>query len=146
MWAYAPSAKERPGYQPFARKSVEEIFAGADVVSLHCPQTPDNAGFVNAELLGSMKEGSLFINTARGGLVDEQALLEALRSGKPRAAASDVASTEPIENGNALLKAPNLLITPHMAWATVEARKRLMQMTADNVQAFQNGSPINLVN
>ena len=67
-------------------------------------------------------------------------------SGKPRAAASDVASTEPIENGNALLKAPNLLITPHMAWATVEARKRLMQMTADNVQAFQNGSPINLVN
>ncbi len=93
-----------------------------------------------------MKDGSLFINTARGGLVDEQALLEALRSGKPRAAASDVASTEPIENGNALLKAPNLLITPHMAWATVEARKRLMQMTADNVQAFQNGSPINLVN
>ncbi len=146
VWAYAPSAKEPPGYEPFALKSVEEIFAGADVVSLHCPQTPDNTGFVNAELLGSMKDGSLFINTARGGLVDEQALLEALRAGKPRAAASDVASTEPIENGNALLKAPNLLITPHMAWATVEARKRLMQMTADNVQAFQNGAPINLVN
>ena len=146
VWAYAPSAKEPPGYEPFALKSVEEIFAGADVVSLHCPQTPDNAGFVNAELLGSMKDGSFFINTARGGLVDEQALLEALRLGKPRAAASDVASTEPIENGNALLKAPNLLITPHMAWATVEARKRLMQMTADNVQAFQTGSPINLVN
>ena len=116
------------------------------MVSLHCPQTPDNAGFVNGELLGSMKEGSLFINTARGGLVDEQALLDALRAGKPRAAASDVASTEPIENGNPLLKAPNLLITPHMAWATLEARQRLMQMTADNIKAFQDGAPINLVN
>ena len=146
VWAYAPSAKEPPGYQPFALKSVEEIFAGADVVSLHCPQTPDNAGFVNGELLGSMKEGSLFINTARGGLVDEQALLDALRAGKPRAAASDVASTEPIENGNPLLQAPNLLITPHMAWATLEARQRLMQMTADNIKAFQDGAPINLVN
>ena len=146
VWAYAPSAKEPPGYRPFALKSVEEIFAGADVVSLHCPQTPDNAGFVNAELLGSMKEGSLLLNTARGGLGDEQALLEALRAGKPRAAASDVASTEPIENGNPLLKAPNLLITPHMAWATLEARQRLMQMTADNIKAFQGGVPINVVN
>ena len=72
--------------------------------------------------------------------------MEALRAGKPRAAATDEASTEPIENGNPLLQAPNLLITPHLAWATVEARKRLMQMTADNVQAFQDGAPINVVN
>ncbi len=146
VWAYAPSPKDAPAYAPFALKSVEEIFAGADVVSLHCPQTPENTGFVNADLLATMKEGALFINTGRGGLVDEQALLEALRAGKPRAAATDVASTEPIENGNPLLQAPNLLITPHMAWATVEARKRLMGMTADNIKAFQDGSPINLVN
>ena len=146
VWAYAPSPKDAPAYAPFALKSVEEIFAGADVVSLHCPQTPENTGFVNADRLATMKEGSLFINTGRGGLVDEQALLDALRAGKPSAAATDVASTEPIENGNPLLQAPNLLITPHMAWATVEARKRLMGMTADNIKAFQDGSPINLVN
>ncbi len=146
VWAYAPSPKDAPAYAPFALKSVEEIFAGADVVSLHCPQTPENTGFVNANLLATMKEGALFINTGRGGLVDEQALLDALRAGTPRAAATDVASTEPIENGNPLLQAPNLLITPHMAWATVEARKRLMAMTADNIKAFQDGSPINLVN
>ena len=146
VWAYAPSPKQAPGYAPFALKSIAEIFAGADVVSLHCPQTPENTGFVNAELLATMKEGSLFINTGRGALVDEQALLEALRAGKPRAAATDVASTEPIENGNPLLQAPNLLITPHMAWATVEARKRLMGMTAENIKAFQAGSPINVVN
>lgn len=146
VWAYAPSSKDDPGYAPFAFKSVEEIFAGADVVSLHCPQTPDNAGFVNAALLGSMKEGSLFINTARGGLVDERALTEALRAGKPRAAATDVASTEPIGDDNPLLQAPNLIMTPHMAWATVEARGRLMQMTADNIAAFQRGAPIHVVN
>ena len=146
VWAYAPSPQDAPAYAPFALKSVEEIFAGADVVSLHCPQTPENTGFVNANLLATMKEGALFINTGRGGLVDEQALLDALRAGTPRAAATDVASTEPIENGNPLLQAPNLLITPHMAWATAEARKRLMGMTADNIKAFQDGSPINLVN
>ena len=146
VWAYAPSPKDAPAYEPFALKSVEEIFAGADVVSLHCPQTPENTGFVNADLLATMKERSLFINTGRGGLVDEQALLDALRAGKPSAAATDVASTEPIENGNPLLQAPNLLITPHMAWATVEARKRLMGMTADNIKAFQNGSAVNRVN
>ena len=146
VWAYAPSPKDAPAYEPFALKSVEEIFAGADVVSLHCPQTPENTGFVNANLLATMKEGALFINTGRGGLVDEQALLDALRAGTPRAAATDVASTEPIENGNPLLQAPNLLITPHMAWATVEARKRLMGMTVDNIKAFQDGTPINLVN
>ena len=71
VWAYAPSPKDAPAYAPFALKSVEEIFAGADVVSLHCPQTPENTGFVNAGLLATMKEGALFINTGRGGLVDE---------------------------------------------------------------------------
>jgi glycerate dehydrogenase len=146
VWAYAPSPKDNPGYAPFAFKSVEEIFTGADVVSLHCPQTPDNTGFVNADLLGRMKEGALFINTARGGLIDEAALATALRAGRPRAAATDVASTEPIGDDNPLLEAPNLIMTPHLAWATVEARGRLMQMTADNIAAFVHGAPINVVN
>jgi glycerate dehydrogenase len=146
VWAYAPSPKDNPGYAPFAFKSVEEIFTGADVVSLHCPQTPDNTGFVNAVLLGRMKEGALFINTARGGLIDEAALATALRAGRPRAAATDVASTEPIGDDNPLLEAPNLIMTPHLAWATIEARGRLMQMTADNIAAFVHGAPINVVN
>ena len=146
VWAYAPSPKDNPGYTPFAFKSVEEIFTGADIVSLHCPQTPDNAGFVNANLLGCMKADSLFINTARGGLVDEAALTAALQAGRPRGAATDVASTEPIGDDNPLLSAPNLIMTPHLAWATVEARGRLMQMTADNISAFQDGAPINRVN
>jgi glycerate dehydrogenase len=146
VWAYAPSPKEDPGYAPFAFKSISEIFAGADVVSLHCPQTPRNTGFVNASLLGTMKEKALLINTARGGLVDESALAAALHAGRPRAAATDVASTEPIGNDNPLLGAPNLIMTPHLAWATVEARSRLMQMTADNIAAFGRGAPINVVN
>ena len=146
VWAYAPSPKDNPEYTPFAFKSVEEIFPGADIVSLHCPQTPDNAGFVNANLLSRMKADSLFINTARGGLVDEAALTAALQAGRPRGAATDVASTEPIGDDNPLLSAPNLIMTPHLAWATVEARGRLMQMTADNISAFQDGAPINRVN
>ena len=93
-----------------------------------------------------MKADSLFINTARGGLVDEAALTAALQAGRPRGAATDVASTEPIGDDNPLLSAPNLIMTPHLAWATVEARGRLMQMTADNISAFQDGAPINRVN
>ena len=91
-----------------------------------------------------------FENNRRGALVGAQALLQALlqalHAGRPRAAATDVASIEPIASGNPLLQAPNLLITPHMAWATLEARKRLMQMTAENVRAFLDGAPINVVN
>ncbi len=144
--AYTPRPGEAPGYEPFAFRGLEEVFAEADVVSLHCPQTPDNTGFVNRELLGRMKEEAFLINTSRGGLVDEADLLEALRAGRPAAAATDVASTEPIEEGNPLLKAPNLTITPHMAWATLEARRRLMAMTVENVKAYQQGAPINVVN
>ena len=92
-----------------------------------------------------MKEDSFFINTARGGLVDEEALLKALKMGIPRAAATDVASNEPINDDNPLLGAPNLIITPHMAWASREARGRLMKMSADNIVAFSNGEPINVV-
>ena len=145
VWAHAPSPKPDPGYTPFQFRTVEEIFSGADVVSLHCPQTETNVKFVDSNLLSTMKEDSFFINTARGGLVDEEALLNALKMGRPRAAATDVASTEPINDDNPLLAAPNLIITPHMAWASREARGRLMKMSAENIAAFSNGEPINVV-
>ena len=135
-----------PDYEPFAWRSIEETFSEADVVSLHCPQTPDNAEFVNNALLRRMKPSALFINTARGGLVNEQDLAEALNNGVIAGAALDVVSVEPIEKSNPLFGAKNLLITPHMAWGTLSARKRLMGTTVENVQGFMNGRTMNVVN
>jgi glycerate dehydrogenase len=117
----------------------------SDFISLHCPQTADTAGFVNSDLISKMKSSAVLINTARGGLVNESDLADALSQGKIAGALLDVVSTEPIEPTNPLLNAKNCLITPHIAWATLEARQRLMQMTAENIAAFQSGSPINLV-
>ncbi len=134
-----------PGYQPFAWRNVEELFAEADVVSLHCPQTPDNAGFVNAELLGRMRSGAFLINTARGGLIVERDLADALDEGQIAGAGLDVVSTEPVRPENPLPGAKNCIITPHIAWATLAARKRLMQTTAGNIAAFMKGSPVNVV-
>ena len=134
-----------PAYQPFAWREIDALFAEADVVSLHCPQTVENAGFVNRSLLDRMKSNAILINTARGGLVDEQDLAGALAAGQLAGAALDVVSREPIVADNSLLKAPNLVLTPHMAWATLSARKRLMRMTAENVRAFIDGAPINRV-
>lgn len=144
--AYDLHRGEPPPYQPFAWRELEEVFAEADVVTLHCPQTAENLHFVDRELLARMKPTAFLINTARGGLVDEQALAEALNSGRIAGAAVDVVSREPIEPDNPLLTARNLLITPHLAWATRSARKRLMQMTAENIRAFLAGRPINVVN
>lgn len=135
-----------PAYQPFAWKEIDALFAEADVVSLHCPQTADNAGFVNRRLLDRMKSNAILINTARGGLVDEQDLAQALAAGQLAGAAIDVVSREPIVADNPLLSAPNIILTPHMAWATLSARKRLMRMTGENIRAFIDGAPINLVN
>jgi glycerate dehydrogenase len=137
---------EAPGYQPFEWKSIPELFAEADVVSLHCPQTADNVGFINKELLSRMKRHAYLINTSRGLLVNEQDLADALNAGVIAGAAVDVVSKEPIEATNPLLAAKNLLITPHMAWGTVAARTRLMGTTAENIAAFQKGQPINVVN
>jgi len=133
-------------YQPFAWKSLEELFAQADVVSLHCPQTEDNLHMVNKHLLGLMKSNAILINTARGGLVDENDLADALNTGKIAAAAVDVISQEPMQGDNPLLKAKNCIITPHIAWATLEARRRLLETTAKNIAAFIAGKPINVVN
>ncbi len=125
--------------------SVEQLFEQADVVSIHCPQTDENKGFIDAKLLSRMKSSSILINTARGGLVDEQALADTLNAGEIAGALLDVCSTEPIGADNPLLDAKNCVITPHIAWATVAARQRLMQTTAENVEAFLKGQPLNVV-
>ncbi len=135
-----------PSYKPFAFKTLAETFAESDVVSLHCPLTDTNAEMVNAELLATMKSSAILINTGRGPLVNEADLAEALDTGRIAAAAVDVTSTEPPKSDNPLLSAKNILITPHIAWATLEARKRLMQTSCDNVRAFIDDKPINVVN
>ncbi len=135
-----------PAWAPFAWADVGEIFERADVVSLHCPQTPENTRFVNAALLARMKPDSLLVNTARGALVDEGALAEALRAGRPGAAALDVITTEPMRADCPLRGVPNCFITPHLAWASEEARRRLLAVSLANVRAFFGGVPMNVVN
>jgi glycerate dehydrogenase len=135
-----------PGYQPFEWADMAALFATADVVTLHCPLTPENAEFVNAALLGRMQPSAFFINTARGGLVNERALADALNAGRLAGAAVDVVSVEPIRADNPLLGARNCILTPHMAWGSLAARRRLMATTVANVEAFLAGRPINLVN
>jgi len=135
-----------PDYQPFAWRSIEAIFAEADVISLHCPLNEDSQELVNRTRIGTMKRSSLFINTARGGLVHEQDLADALNEGRIAGAALDVLTREPPSVDNPLVAAKNCLITPHLAWATQEARRRLMAITAANIAAFLRGEPINVVN
>jgi glycerate dehydrogenase len=131
---------------PVAWCDLDTLFARSDVISLHCPLTEQTAGMVNRQRLRLARPGAFLINTARGGLVVEEDLAEALNSGKLAGAAVDVVAREPIEPDNPLLGAKNCLITPHIAWATVEARGRLMDATVANVSAFLAGLPINVVN
>lgn len=126
-------------------RALDRLLAESDVISLHCPLTDRNKGMINADTIAKMKDGAILINTSRGPLVDEIALAAALNSGKLAAAAVDVVSTEPIRPDNPLLKARNILITPHIAWAPKEARSRLLNIAVENVRAFIDGSPINVV-
>lgn len=144
--AHAPRPKELPPYGPFSFASLDDLFEDSDVVSLHCPLTPENENMVNARLLARMKPTAFLVNTARGQLVDENALAAALKAGKLGGAALDVVWVEPIQPGNPLLGAPNCLITPHVAWASVEARRRLLGIAARNLRAFFAGAPQNVVN
>ncbi len=125
--------------------SRDELFTQADVVSLHCPLTADNQGFVNAGLLQRMKPSAFLINTARGALIDEAALAAALNAGQIAGAGLDVVALEPMRADNPLRTAHNCIITPHIAWASLSARRRLMQATVRNVDAFLAGKPINVV-
>lgn len=125
---------------------MDELLAKSDVITLHCPLFPNTKGIICKENIDKMKDGVIILNSSRGPLVVEQDLADALRSGKVKAAAVDVVSAEPMTNDNPLLTAPNCIITPHIAWAPKEARQRIMDTTAKNIEAFLNGSPINVVN
>jgi len=125
---------------------LDELLAGADVISLHCPLFPDTMGIINKENIAKMKDGVIIINNSRGPLIVEEDLVEALESGKVAAAAVDVVSTEPIKGDDPLLKAPNCIITPHISWAPKESRKRLMDIAVDNLAQFLAGTPVNVVN
>lgn len=145
--AFDRSPERAPEYRPFAwASSVEELFRTSDVVSLNCSLNPANARFVNGSLLARAKPTAFLVNAARGGLVHEADLAAALNAGRLAGAALDVVSLEPIRPDNPLLAARNCLLTPHVAWASLEARQRLMATTARNVQAFLEGSPQNVVN
>ena len=126
--------------------TLRELLAESDVVSLNCPLNDSNRRMINADTIKEMKDGAYLINTARGGLIDDDALADALRSGKLAGAGLDVLSTEPPRPDNPLLSAPGVVLTPHTAWATSEARSRLMQIAVDNLRAFLQGSPVNRVN
>lgn len=125
---------------------LETLLKTADVISLHCPLNGENAGMINAATLSMMKDGVILLNTARGPLLDEQAVADALAAGKLRGAAMDVVSREPMERTNPLLNAPNCIITPHMAWAPTESRQRILDCTVKSIRAFLDGNPINTVN
>lgn len=126
--------------------SLDELYKQSDVISLHCPLTPETAEMINEQSLGKMRSNCFLINTGRGGLIHEHNLAAALESGRIAGAGLDVLSAEPPQSDNPLLHARNCVITPHIAWATVEARRRLLQMTADNISAFTTGNPVNIVN
>ena len=127
------------------KMDLDELFAECDVVSLHCPLTPDTKEMVNAERLSKMKSNAILINTGRGPLINEQDLANALNEGRIAAAGLDVLSVEPSVEGNPLLTARNCFITPHIAWATLEARTRLMEIAVQNLKSYLNGQIINNV-
>jgi glycerate dehydrogenase len=125
---------------------LEALFRQSDVVSLHCPLTPQTQNLVNTQRLGWMKPAALLINTGRGPLVDERALADALNSGRIAGAGLDVLSVEPPPADNPLLKAKNCVVTPHLGWGTLASRRRLMHVAVENVRAFLAGQPRNVVN
>lgn len=128
------------------KMELDELFSECDVISLHCPLTPDTREMVNASRLAMMKQTAILINTGRGPLINEQDLADALNAGRIYAAGLDVLSKEPPQADNPLLTARNCYITPHIAWASTAARKRLMQIAVENVKAYMEGKAINIVN
>lgn len=125
---------------------LDELLKESDVIALHCPLFPSTQGIINKENIAKMKDGVIILNDSRGPLIVEEDLAEALNSGKVAAAGLDVVSSEPIKGNNPLLKAKNCIITPHIAWAPKESRKRLMDIAVNNLQAFVAGEPVNVVN
>lgn len=125
---------------------LDTLLAQSDVIALHCPLFPDTEGIINKENIAKMKDGVILINNSRGPLVVEQDLADALNTGKVAAAGLDVVSTEPVRGDNPLLKAKNCIITPHISWAPKESRQRIMDCAYDNLKAYAEGKPVNVVN
>lgn len=140
------TSKSQDEISPFIKTDLETLFKSCDIVSLHCPLTEDTFHLVNSERLSLMKKSAILINTGRGPLVDEEALARALNEGIIYAAGVDVLSQEPPQPDNPLLHARNIRITPHISWATREARKRLLDISVQNLECFLSGSPQNVVN
>ena len=143
--AYSRSVRE-DGKDIAEYVDLDTLLRTSDVIALHCPLFPETEGIINKANIAKMKDGVIIINNSRGQLVVEQDLADALNSGKVYAAGLDVVSTEPIREDNPLLKAKNCLITPHISWAPKESRQRIMDMSYNNLKAFAEGKPINVVN
>lgn len=144
--AYDPHPNQSFESDTFKYASLDDLYAYSDVISLHVPLFDSTRGMINKDAISKMKDGVMIINTSRGPLIVEADLVEALESKKVKAAALDVVSTEPIEENNVLLKAPNVIITPHIAWAPLESRQRLLNIAVDNLKAFIDGHLVNVVN
>ena len=144
--SYTVPATNPPEYKPFRFVELQELFSTADVISLHCPLMDATRHIINETSIASMKDGCIIINTARGPLVDEDAVARALVSGKLGGFGADVLSVEPPSADNPLLHTPNTLITPHIAWATLHARKNIMEIVAGNIESYIAGIPKNIVN
>ena len=138
--------RTKPQNCPYPVVTQEELFKNSDIISLHCPLTDATKNLVNERTLSLMKRSAVLINTARGGLVDEAALANALNSGKIAGACADTVSVEPMSADNPLLHAKNCYITPHIAWTATEAKERLIKIAAQNLKAFSEGNPQNTVN
>ena len=142
---YVPRAKPQPEIENFRFVSLDELLESSDIVSLHCPLTPETKGMVNEEFIGKMKKSAVLINTSRGAAIDEKALADALKSGRLYAAGVDVLSTEPPKADNPLLSCENCFITPHIAWAGFETRVKLIDIVYENLKSFIDGKVINNV-
>lgn len=143
---YVPSKKPQPNFKSFRFVTLDELAAQSDIVSLHCPLTPETTGIINKNFISKMKKNAIVINTSRGPAIDEQALADALNNGIIAGAGVDVLSTEPPKENNPLLSCSKCFITPHIAWAGYETRNRLVGVVYDNLKAFLSGEPINVVN
>ncbi|KOA18605.1 putative 2-hydroxyacid dehydrogenase [Clostridium homopropionicum DSM 5847] len=143
--AYANHENKEFESETMKYTSLDELLQKSDIISLHCPLFENTKGIINKNTIAKMKDGVIIINTSRGPLINEEDLAEAIISGKVYAAGIDVVSTEPIKEDNPLLKCKNAFITPHIAWASKEARQRLMNIAVNNLIAFLKGEPVNLV-
>jgi len=143
--ASSRSGKDAPECPGFELTDTDDLLSRSDIVSIHCPLTPQTAGMINMNRLRLMKKSAFLINTSRGPIIVEKDLADALNEGSIAGAGLDVMAEEPPRAGNPLLTARNCIITPHIAWATIESRKRLLDQAAGNIKAFLSGSPVNVV-